>query len=112
RCAYEDLMGGNLLAEGCTDVPILLNALFQAQLVPVLGPGRWAIRSYSLVTGVLATAVAFAVARAMGFSLIPSFAVGAFVAVLPWSLFYGRVSFGGELIFHELLLLAALARLI
>ena len=39
-----------------------------------------------------------------------SFAVAVFMAVLPWSLFYGRVSFGGELIFHELLLVGALAR--
>ena len=112
RCSYEALMGGSLLAEGCTELPVLLNALFQAQLVPVLGPGRWAIRSYSLVTSVLATAAAFAAARALTFAVVPSFAVGAFVAVLPWSLFYGRVSIGGEMVFHQLLLLAALARLI
>lgn len=112
RCAYEDLMGGSLLGEGCTELPVLLNALFQAQLVPVLGPGRWAIRSYSLVTSVLATAVAFAAARALGFAVIPSLAVGAFITVLPWSLFYGRVSIGGEMVFHQLLLLAALARLV
>jgi hypothetical protein len=112
RCAYEDLMGGSLLGEGCTELPVLLNALFQAQLVPVLGPGRWAIRSYSLVTSVLATAVAFAAARALTFAVIPSFAVGAFIAVLPWSLFFGRVSIGGEMVFHQLLLLAALARLV
>jgi hypothetical protein len=112
HCAYVALMRGDLLNVGCTEMPVLLSALFQAQLVPVLGPGRWAIRSYSLVTSVLATPAAFAAARALMLGVVPSCAVGAFVAVLPWSLFYGRVSVGGELVFHELLLLAALARLV
>jgi hypothetical protein len=112
RCGYDAWMSGNLLGVGCTELPVLLNALFQAPLVPVFGPGWWAIRAYSLVTSVLATAAAFAVARAMMLAVTPSLAVSAFVAVLPWSLFYGRVSVGGEMVFHELLLLAALARLV
>ena len=111
-CAYQDLMRGDLLTVGCTDMPALLSVLFQGQLVPLLGPGRWSIRLYSMVTSVLATPAAFAAARALTLSVVPSCAVGAFVAVLPWSLLYGRVSVGGEMVFHELLLLAALARLV
>jgi hypothetical protein len=38
--------------------------------------------------------------------------VAGLVAVLPWSIFYGRIALGGELIFHQALLLAGLARLI
>lgn len=111
-CSADLLRSGRLATEGCTGLPVLLNALFQAQLVPVFGPNRWAIRTYSLVTSILAVPAAFAVARALALDVLSSFAVGIFVAVLPWSLFYGRVSIGGELIFHELLLLAALARLV
>jgi hypothetical protein len=36
----------------------------------------------------------------------------ALVTFLPWSLFYGRISFGAELTFHQLLLLWALARIV
>jgi hypothetical protein len=112
RCATEMAQAGNLTPEGCTGLPALLSALFQGQLVPLIGPNRWAIRLYSLVTSVLACAVAFAVGRSLGMRAGPSLGVAACIAVLPWSLFYGRISIGGELTFHELLLLAALARLI
>jgi hypothetical protein len=108
----QQTRAGNLLSEDSTGLPVLLNGLFQAQLVPLLGPGRWAIRLYSLVTSVLATAAAFAAARAMGCRVASSLAAGALVAVLPWSIFWGRISMGGELPFHQLLLLAALARLV
>jgi len=93
-------------------VPALLGSLFEAQLVPFVGAGRWAIRSYSMATSVLAVAAAFALARAVGLRRLPSLAAAAFVAVLPWSVFYGRIHWGGELVLHQLLLLAALARLI
>ncbi|HUI27939.1 MAG TPA: hypothetical protein VL403_17790 [Candidatus Kryptonia bacterium] len=106
------LREGNLFVDSQIAVPVLLTALFQAQLVPVVGPNRWAIRTHSLVTSVLSTPAAFAVARALGLGVIPSLSVGAFVAVLPWSLFYGRISQGGELVFAQLLLLAAIARLV
>jgi len=111
-CSYINLQNHNLFTEGCTMMPALLNVLFQGQLVPAFGPNRWAIRSYSTATSVLAVPAAFAAARALGLAVAPSLAAGAFIAVLPWSLFYGRISIGGELTFHELLLLAALARFI
>ena len=102
----------NLLTNDASGWPVLLNVLFQAPLFDLLGPSRWAIRSYSLVTSVLTTPLGFAVLRGLGATVVPSLAAGALFAVLPWSVFYGRVSCGGELVFHELLVLAALARLI
>lgn len=92
--------------------PVLLNTLFQAPLVPLFGPNRWAIRTYSLAGSVLAAPVAFAIGRALGLRVIASLATAGFLAVLPWSMFYGRVYFGGEMVFHQLLLLAALAALV
>jgi hypothetical protein len=103
---------GTLLAESNISVPILPHALFQGQLVPLLGPGRWAIRAYSLLGGVLCTPAAFAAARALQLAVAPSLAVGGLVAVLPWALFYSRVMTGAELTFQQLLLVAALARLV
>jgi hypothetical protein len=92
--------------------PLLLSVLFQAPLVGMVSTLSWAIRLYPLLTGVLSSAAAFAAARAMQLRVAASLAVAVMVAVLPWSIFYGRVSFGGELTFHQLLLLAALARLV
>jgi hypothetical protein len=100
------------LAESNISVPILMHALFQGQLIPILGPGRWAIRTYNLVGGVLAIPAAFAVARALQLAVAPSFVAAGLIAVLPWALFYSRVMQGAELTFQELLLLAALARLV
>lgn len=90
------------------------NGLFQAVLAPLFGPSafRWPIRLYSIVTGILATPAAFAVLRGMGVPTAGSLAGGGLFAVLPWALFFGRIELGGELTFHQLLLLAALARLI
>ena len=103
---------GTLLAESNISVPILMHALFQGQLVPLLGAGRWAIRSYSLVGGVLCVPAAFAAARALQLAVAPSLAAAGLVAVLPWALFYSRVMQGAELTFQQLLLVAALARLV
>jgi hypothetical protein len=103
---------GDLFGEGITGLPQLIPILFQAQLVPLVGAGRWAIRLYSIVGSVLSVAATFAVARAMRMRPISSLAAAAFVTFLPWSLLYGRISQGGELLFNQLLLLAALARLI
>ena len=104
--------GDGLFGEGATGLPQLVPVLFQAQLVPLLGAGRWAIRLYSTAGGVLSVAATFAVARAMRMRSASSLAAAAFVTFLPWSLLYGRISQGGELVFNQLLLLAAVARLI
>lgn len=92
--------------------PVTLSVLFKATLVPWLGPTRWAMRAHSILCGVLAVPAAFAVGRAWGFRVAPSLALAAFVATLPWALFYGRVDLGMSIVFHQLLLLAALVRLV
>ncbi|MGH7788425.1 MAG: hypothetical protein ACRERC_16265 [Candidatus Binatia bacterium] len=111
-CAIEALQRGTFFGESCIHVPYLFAALFQAPLVPLLGATRWSIRSYAHITSVLATPAAFAAARRMGLRVAPSLAVGGLVAVLPWAIYYGRAILGGELVFHQALLLAGLAGLI
>ena len=111
HCASIALEQGWLWREGCTGIPALLNILFQAQLVPLLGPGQWSIRLYSMLASSLAVPAAFAFGRGMNLRIGPSLALAALVACLPWSIFFGRISIGGELVFHEMLLLAALSRL-
>ena len=110
--AIAALSEGNLLKESAISVPIAMHARFQATLVPLRGVGRWTIRLYSLVGGVLCVPAAFAAARAMRLTVLASLAGAALVAVLPWALFYSRVMQGAELTFQQLLLLAALAALI
>jgi hypothetical protein len=110
--AGRAVIRGTLLAESNISVPILHHALFHAQLIPILGVGRWTIRAYDFICGVLATPAAFAVARALGLRVASSLLVGGLIAVLPWSMFYSRVMQGASLTFYELLLLAVLARLI
>jgi hypothetical protein len=112
QCAVQALAQQAFAGESCIHIPYLLTALFEAQLVPFIGANRWAIRSYSMITSVLATPAAFAAARSMRLRVAPALAVGGLVAVLPWSIFYGRIALGGELIFHQALLIAGLARLI
>jgi len=103
---------GLLLRPSATTNAVLPYALFQAPLLPLTGPHyRWAIRTQPLVTSILSIPVMFAVARLLGCGLPSSFAAAALIAVLPWSLFYARMMFGGEMIFHEMLLIAALAAL-
>ena len=111
-CTVRAVERGEYLGESCNGPPYLLSAVFAVPLVQLTGQSRWAMRSYSMLLSVLATPAAFAVARAMGLHVAAGLVAGGLVAVLPWALFYGRISLGGELIFHQLLLLAALARLI
>lgn len=110
--AIAALRDGRLLAESNISVPILMHALFQGTLVPLLGIGAWSIRLYSLIGGALCVPAAFAAARAMRLSPLAALAAAGLLAVLPWALFYSRVMQGAELTFQQLLLLAALAALI
>jgi len=109
--AVQDFRGGHALNLG-PEGPLLLDVLFQAPLVPIVGPNRWAIRTYAMLSSVLSVALAFAVGRGLGLRIAPSLGIGALVAVLPWSIFYGRISLGGEMTFHQLLLIAAVVRLV
>ncbi len=113
NCSIQAVGRGEIFSESCNGPPYLLSAVFAVPLVPLTGgANRWSMRSYSTVLSVLATPAAFAVARAMGLRVAAALVAGGLVAVLPWALFYGRITLGGELIFHQLLLLAALARLV
>lgn len=112
NCSMLAVERGVYLGESCNGPPYLLSVLFAVPLVELFGPNRWAMRGYSTALSVLSTPAAYAVARAMGVRVAGALVAGGLVAVLPWALFYGRISLGGELIFHQLLLLAALARLI
>lgn len=106
------LRQGNLLAQDATGVPALLSVLFEAQIAELIGPSRWAMRSYSLLGSVLSVAAGFAAARSLGLRVAPSLAAAGLFAVMPWSILYGRVHQSGDMVFHELLIVNALARFI
>lgn len=111
-CVPNHYAQGDLRREHCTGLPVLLWTLFRAPLLEWLGPTRVALRAYSIATGVAAVPVGFATARALGFGVSVSLAAAALLGLLPWSLLYGRIDFGGELVFHQMLLLAGLAILV
>jgi len=92
--------------------PILHAILFQMPIVWWTDSAWWAMRLYPIVFGILAVTVSFSVGRSLRFGIIPSFVTAALVATLPWSLFWGRISWGGEIIFYQALLLAALGRIL
>jgi hypothetical protein len=111
-CSMHALERGEFFGMACNGVPYLLSTLFAAPLVPLLGFTRWSMRLYSVALSVLAPIAGYAAGRAMALDAIGSLVIAGLLAVLPWSIFFGRVSLGGELVFHQLLLLAALGRLI
>ncbi len=112
QAAMHSMRAGRLFGESSVLIPEFLSVLFQGQLAFLIGPNRWAMRAYSIATSVLATPAAFAAGRALGLRVVASMVPAALVAVLPPFMFYGRIILGGELVFHQLLMLAALARLI
>lgn len=111
-CAVDALERGQITGESCVHIPYLLTSLFEVPLVPLVGANRWSIRTYSMATSVLAVPALFAAGRAMGMRVAPSLLAGGLAAVLPWSIYYGRTILGGELIFHQALLLAGLGLLV
>lgn len=111
-CAIPLLRAGDLFVDDCTGVPVLLSAIFEAQLAELIGPSRWALRSYSMLGSVLSVAAGFAAARSLGLRPAPSLAAAGLLAVLPWAILYGRVHQSGDMVFHEMLVVAVLARFI
>jgi hypothetical protein len=103
---------GIVFATDGTHLPALLSIAFRAPLADVFGPTRWASRTYSLVLGALSPLAAFAAASALGMDVISALGASALIAVLPWAIFFSRVDCGGEMIFHQFLLIAALARIV
>ena len=112
HCTGLAVERGQLFGRSCTGPPLLFGAVFENPLRQIFENDQWAVRSYSIFTGILAIAVAFAVARALGLGVVGSMATATLYAFLPWTLFFGRIDLGGELLLHQLLLLAALARTI
>lgn len=92
--------------------PILHTVLFQVPMVDYTGSLFWGSRIYPLILGSLSAPLAFAIGRALQFSPLPSYVLAFLVAVLPWSVFWSRLPWGGEIIFYQCLLVASLARII
>lgn len=103
---------GRVLTTDGSHLPALLSLVFRGPLAYVVGPNRWASRTYSLVLGALSSLVAFAAARALGLSVVAGLFASLLVAGLPWSIFFSRIDCGGELTFHQLLLISGLAGLV
>ena len=101
----------NPVGPSATGNPALSVTLFCAPLLPYLPP-RLAIRGASMVAGSLSVALLFALCRAIQLDLTASLTAAALAAVLPWSLFFGRLSMSGEIPFAEAVVLTMLARLI
>lgn len=111
-CASEAVARGELAHESCIHIPYFVNAVFAVPLASIVGATRWAIRSYTLLASVLAVPALYGAARAIGLRPAGGLVAAGLVAVLPWSLYYGRVTLGGELILHQALLIAGLAGLV
>jgi hypothetical protein len=94
-CTVRAVERGEYLGESCNGPPYLLSAVFAVPLVQLTGQSRWAMRSYSMLLSVLATPAAFAVARRHGPARRRRAGRRRPVAVLPWALYYGRISLGG-----------------
>ena len=94
-------------------VCVLLAEVFQAPLrpwTPVIGT-RLALRLPSMIGGAAAALLVFAVCRVLGLGVLASICGAVLYATAPWSLFFGRLSDGGELLWFALLLLLMLSRL-
>ncbi len=97
-----------VLGTTSSGLPGLLPAMFQG--IPYRWIGQfWAIRGYSMVMSCLCVPLAFATCRKLGCRVASSLFGGVLFAVLPWAILYGRVSQGGEFVFHELLVWWAIA---
>jgi hypothetical protein len=94
------------------EAPILHAVLFQLPVTIATQSLFWGSRAYPLILGILSIPLAFVVGRSYAFSVRSSFVLAALVAVLPWSLFWGRLPWGGEILFYQTLLIAALARIL
>lgn len=108
RVLQQDVL--QLFRNGEIVFPITFSVLFKAPLLSLLGPTRWAIRGYSILCGVLTIPAAFAAGRSFGFRPSASLVLAGLLTTLPWSLFYGRVDLGISIVFHQLLLIAVVAR--
>jgi hypothetical protein len=94
------------------EAPILHAILFQLPIANGLKSLFWGSRLYPLVCSIIGVPLAFVIGRSLQFSARTSYLLTLLVTVLPWSLFWSRLPWGGEIIFYQLLLVAAVSRII
>jgi len=114
RWAIAALSNGDLAGTTMHHAPALLLILFGAvpeYWVPAL-PMPLLVRAAPALLGAASTLAAYTAMRALRSSREAAICAAILLACLPWSLYYGRVQLGGEIPFHELLLVTMLARLI
>lgn len=111
RAAFAAIESGKIFALG-VEGPILPAVLFQVPVAIWLDSLFWGMRLYPITLSVLAIPVCFTIGQAMRFTSLASHLLAALVSVLPWSLFWSRMPWGGEIIFYQCLLVAAVARVI
>ncbi len=92
--------------------PILHGVLFQLPVTMATQSLFWGSRAYPLALGILSVPLAFVIGKSYAFTVRSSFVLAALVAVLPWSIFWSRLPWGGEILFYQGLLIAALARIL
>lgn len=109
--ANSALRGWQVFGVGL-NVPLFPTVLFSAPFTQWFDSVFWSMRTYAIAMGTLTIPASFAIARAMTFGVAPSFVVAALITTMPWSLFWGRFPSGGENMFFEALLAAAIARII
>jgi hypothetical protein len=94
------------------EAPILHAVLFQLPIAESLQSLFWGSRTYPIVCSILSVPLAFVIGRSLQLSSRASYLLAFLVTVLPWSLFWSRLPWGGEIIFYQCLLVAAIARII
>lgn len=96
------------IASGGSGLPLLWYAITEGPLHYVV-PTWWTIRLMPIVCGVLSVIGAYGVVRALGRGALAGLFAAACLGALPWAIAYGLTSMGGELIWHELIVLWVLA---
>ena len=83
-------------------------AITQGTLWQIL-PAWWAMHLHAMACSVLSVIGCYAIARALGQRGVVALFVAACVATLPWSVLYGRSTVGGEIVWHETIVLWVVA---
>ena len=93
-------------------VSMLWTTLFYAPFFSLSGSIFWTSRIIPILFGTAAVPLSFSLGRALSFGVMPSLVVASLVASMPWAVFWSRQQWGIAVVFHQALLLCALARLI
>lgn len=93
-------------------VSMLWTSLFYAPFFSLTGSILWTSRIVPILFGTAAVPLSFSLGRALSFGVIPSLVIASLVASMPWAVFWSRQQWGIAVVFHQALLLCALARFI